>query len=97
LQLCYDNDGKSVQYDDSTVLNYRKIEVWEMLINEIKKLVNKFGKDGLHLDNCQIWPHIMELNKYELYRIDNEGQPAYSPKEIINGDNVIPNSESGYW
>ena len=97
LQLCYGSDGKSVQYDDSTVLNYRKIEAWEMLINEIKTLVSKFGVDGLHLDNCQIWPHIMELNNYELYRLDNDGQPAYSPMEIINGEIVIPNSESGYW
>ena len=97
LQLCYGSDGKSVQYDDSTVLNYRKIEAWEMLINEIKTLVSKFGVDGLHLDNCQIWPHIMELNNYELYRIDNDGQPAYSPMEILNGEIVIPNSESGYW
>ena len=38
----------------------------------------------------------MELNNYELYRIDNDGQPAYSPMEIINGEIVIPNSESGY-
>ena len=97
LQLCYGSDGKSVQYEDSTVLNYRKVEAWEMLINEIKTIVNKFGIDGLHLDNCQIWPHIMEMNNYELYRIDNDGQPAYSPMEILNGEIVIPNSESGYW
>ena len=40
LQLCYGSDGKSVQYEDSTVLNYRKIEAWEILINEIKSLVS---------------------------------------------------------
>ena len=97
LQLCYGSDGKSVQYEDSTVLNYRKIEAWEMLINEVKSIINKFGIDGVHLDNCQIWPHIMELNTYEMYRIDNDGKPAYSPMEILNGEIVIPNSESGYW
>ena len=97
LQLCYGSDGESVQYDDSTVLNYRKIEAWEMLISEVKSIVDKFGIDGIHLDNCQIWPHIMELNTYEMYRIDNDGMPAYSPMEILNGEIVIPNSESGYW
>ena len=97
LQLCYGSDGKSVQYEDSTILNYRKIEAWEMLINEAKSIISKFGIDGLHLDNCQIWPHIMELNTYEMYRIDNDGQPAYTPMEILNGEIVIPNSESGYW
>ena len=97
LQLCYGSDGKSVHYEDSTVLNYRKIEAWEMLISEIKALINKFGIDGLHLDNCQIWPHIMELNTIEMYRIDDDGKPAYTPMEILNGEIVIPNSESGYW
>ncbi len=97
LQLCYGSDGKSVQYEDSTVLNYRKIEAWEMLINEVKGIAEKFGIDGIYLDNCQIWPHIMELNTYEMYRIDNDGQPAYTSMEILNGEIVIPNSESGYW
>ena len=97
LQLCYGSDGKSVHYEDSTVLNYRKIEAWEMLITEVKTLINKFGIDGLHLDNCQIWPHIMELNTIEMYRIDDDGKPAYTPMEILNGEIVIPNSESGYW
>ena len=45
LQLCYGSDGKSVHYEDSTVLNYRKIEAWEMLITEVKTLINKFGID----------------------------------------------------
>ena len=97
LQLCYGTDGKSVDYKDSTMLNYRKIEAWEMLINEVKTIINKFGIDGIHLDNCQIWPHIMELNAIEMYRIDNDGKPAYSPMEILNGEIVIPNSESGYY
>lgn len=97
LQLCYGSDGKSVQYEDSTILNYRKIEAWEMLINEVKDIIDKFDIDGLHLDNCQIWPHIMELNTYEMYRIDNDGKPAYTPMEILNGEIVMPNSESGYW
>ena len=68
-----------------------------MLITEVKTLINKFGIDGLHLDNCQIWPHIMELNTIEMYRIDDDGKPAYTPLEILNGEIVIPNSESGYW
>ena len=97
LQLCYGSDGKSVQYEDSTVLNYRKIEAWELLIKEVKELISRFNIDGIHLDNCQIWPHIMEINTYEMYRIDNDGKPAYSPMEILNGEIVIPNSENGYW
>ena len=39
----------------------------------------------------------MELNTIEMYRIDDDGKPAYTPMEILNGEIVIPNSESGYW
>ena len=96
-QICYGCDGKSVRYEDSAILNYRKLASWEMLITEVKELINKFDIDGLHLDNCHTWPQIMELDASEMYRMDNDGQPAYSPMEILNGEIVLPNTESGYW
>ena len=49
------------------------------------------------MDNCQSWPQIMELDVSEMYRIDIDGKYAYSPMEILNGEIVIQNSESGYW
>ena len=36
LQLSYDSGGDSVQYEDKTILNYRKSEAWEMIIDEVK-------------------------------------------------------------
>ena len=62
-----------------------------------KILIDKYNIDGVHLDNCQAWPQIMELDTAELYRIDVDGQPAYSSLEILNGEIVMPNKESGYW
>ena len=97
LQICYGSEGKSVRYEDSAILNYRKKESWEMLINEIKTLIEKYKIDGVHLDNCQAWPQIMELDTAELYRIDIDGKPAYTPLEILNGEIVMPNAENGYW
>ena len=97
LQLYYGSVGKSINYKDSTILNYRKIEAWEILINEIKTIIKKFNIDGIHLDNCQMWPNIMEVNMLEMYRIDNDGTLSYSPMEILNGEIIIPNSEGGYW
>ena len=97
IQICYGTDGQSVQYDDSTVLNYRKIEAWEMLINEILILIGKYKIDGIHLDNCQAWPQIMAINAIEMYRIDDDGQPSYTAMEILNGEIVSPLEESGYW
>ena len=96
-QICYGSDGKSLRYEDSAVLNYRKIEAWDILIEEIKILIDKYKIDGVHLDNCQAWPQIMELDVAEMYRIDIDGKPAYTPMEILNGEIVMPNSESGYW
>ena len=97
LQICYGSDGKSVRYEDSAILNYRKKESWDMLINEIKILIEKYKIDGVHLDNCQAWPQIMEMDTAELFRIDIDGKPAYTPLEILNGEIVMPNAESGYW
>ena len=97
MQICYGSDGKSVRYEDSAILNYRKKESWDLLISEIKILIDKYNIDGVHLDNCQAWPQIMELDTAELYRIDVDGQPAYSSLEILNGEIVMPNKESGYW
>ena len=97
LQICYGSDGKSVRYEDSAILNYRKKEAWDMLINEILILIEKYKIDGVHLDNCQAWPQIMEMDTAELYRIDIDGKPAYTPLDILNGEIVMPNSECGYW
>lgn len=66
-----------------------------MIIDEVK--YNIFWIDGLHLDNCQICLYIMELNIYEIYKIDNDGQPTYSVREIFNEEISIPNSVSDYW
>ena len=96
-QICYGSDGKSVRYEDSAVLNYRKVEAWDILVEEIKVLVDKYKIDGIHLDNCQAWPQIMEVDAAEMYRIDIDGKPAYTPMEILNGEIVMPNAESGYW
>ena len=97
MQICYGSDGKSVKYEDSAILNYRKKESWDLLISELKTLIDKYKIDGVHLDNCQAWPQIMELDTAELYRIDVDGQPAYNSLDILNGEIVMPNLESGYW
>jgi len=97
LQICYGSDGQSVNYDDSAILNYRKLESWNLLITEVLDLVDKYHIDGIHLDNCQAWPQIMEINASELFRIDNDGKPHYSAMEIMNGEIVLPTEESGFY
>lgn len=33
------------------MLNYRKLEAWELLIDEVITYTSKFCIDGVHLDN----------------------------------------------
>jgi len=41
---------------DTAMLNYRKIESWDLLIDEIINYSEKIDSDGIHLDNGQAWP-----------------------------------------
>ena len=79
------------------MLNYRKLEAWELLIDEIVSYTSKFGIDGIHLDNGQAWPQLMEPDVEELLRLDDDGEPAYSTMDFMNGEVVLRNENHGYW
>lgn len=64
--ICYGTDGQSINYDDSALLNYRKVEAWDILIDEVVSFATKYGISGVHLDNGQAWPQIMEPDLEEL-------------------------------
>jgi hypothetical protein len=38
------------------MLNYRKLDAWELLVDEIMSFATNSGIDGIHLDNGQAWP-----------------------------------------
>ena len=85
INIYYGSDGKNIKYEDCSLLNYRKIEAWDLLLTEIKTLIEKYNIDGIHMDNCQSWPNIMKLNLYEMFRIDLDGKKAYNSLEILMG------------
>jgi starch synthase len=95
--ICYGTDGQAQKFEDTAMLNYRKIEAWNMLIDEVLQYAKKFQVDGIHLDNGQAWPQIMEPDVEELTRIDVDGEPAYTPEDFMNGECVIRNENHGYW
>jgi hypothetical protein len=97
VNTCYGTDGHSIAYEDSAILNYRKLESWDLIVNDVLRLASKHRIDGIHLDNCQSWPQIMEIDSDEMFRIDPDGQPAYTSLEILNGEIVIRNEDCGYW
>jgi hypothetical protein len=39
----------------------------------------------------------MEPDLDELYRLDDDGKPAYTPMEILDGEVVLRNENHGFW
>jgi hypothetical protein len=95
--ICYGTDGQAQKFEDTAMLNYRKLEAWNLLIDEIVKYCEQYDLDGIHLDNGQAWPQIMEPDIDELTRIDVDGQPAYTAEDFMNGEVVLRNENYGYW
>jgi len=82
-KIMYGTDGRSMNYEDTAILNYRKKRTWDLLIEEIIELVERFGISGIHLDNGQAWPQIFKLDTDELYRLDSDRRRAYTDREIF--------------
>ena len=55
-RICYGTDGQSLNYEDSAMLNYRKVEAWNLLIEEVLNFSKRHGINGINLDNGQAWP-----------------------------------------
>ena len=51
IHICYGTDGQAQKFEDTAMLNYRKIEAWNLLIDEIITYTQEYGIDGIHLDN----------------------------------------------
>lgn len=93
----YGSDGRAVNFEDTALLNYRKKKVWDLLVEEIIFMATKYGIHGIHLDNGQAWPQILNCNLAEMYRKDPDGKYAYTDKEIFEGEIVNEDEESGFW
>ena len=52
----YGAEGRSANYEDTVLLNYRKKEVWDMLIDETVEFAKKYGLHGIHCDYAETWP-----------------------------------------
>lgn len=95
--ICFGTDGKALNFEDTALLNYRKKEVWDLFLQEMIEFTDKFGIDGVHLDNGHAWPQIMTLDTDEMHRFDCDGTPAYTDQEIFEGTVVLPDENCGYW
>lgn len=51
LVAMFGTDGRSLNFEDTTVLNYRKKKVWDMFYEELLRFKQQYDIDGIHLDN----------------------------------------------
>eukprot|EP00736_Rhodelphis_marinus_P004238 Rmarinus@m.30150 len=90
-------DGVGTTWDEGILLNYRRLETWDMLFADLEVLIDKYGIDGVRVENAQSLPLIMEPDVQELDRRDVDGCMAYSVEERFFGEVVVCNKEYGYW
>jgi len=90
-------DCHEVQWEDTALLNYRRLESWYSLIEDISQMATEHGAGGVRLDNAQCVPCVLAPDVTELARIDNDGIAHYDDEEKAFGDVVLANVEGGYW
>ncbi|CDF38462.1 Starch synthase [Chondrus crispus] len=90
-------DGRENQWEDTALLNHRRVETWNLMVAEVKAMAEEYGVGGIRLDNAQSLPPIMAPNMDELLRHDPDGEPHYSLSEVFYGAVVKANEEYGYW
>ncbi|KAK8803691.1 hypothetical protein WA158_001385 [Blastocystis sp. Blastoise] len=90
-------DGKENQWSDQKLLNYRLVDVWNILLDDILTLSNDHNIRGLFLRDGQSWPLIMKLDTHEMLRKDIDGEYHYSCKDILEGYCVQHDQEGGYF
>jgi glycogen synthase len=90
-------DCHQVQWEDTALLNYRRVESWYSLIEDIAQMATEHGAGGIRLDNAQCVPCLLTPDTDELGRVDNDGIAHYDDEERAFGDVVLANAEGGYW
>eukprot|EP01138_Halocafeteria_seosinensis_P003736 gb/GECG01003819.1/.p1 GENE.gb/GECG01003819.1/~~gb/GECG01003819.1/.p1 ORF type:complete len:2286 (+),score=259.53 gb/GECG01003819.1/:1-6858(+) len=91
------SDGNENQWEDQVLLNYRKVESWDLLVDEMEILVTEYNAGGIYLADAQSFPFIFALDCSEMFRRDVDGEMHYTPEEILFGEVVLNNNEQGYW
>ncbi|HEY1405111.1 MAG TPA: hypothetical protein VF857_00740, partial [Spirochaetota bacterium] len=75
--LCYGDDGRLYprastdgrygSWNDGKLLNYRRFEVWEWLVNSVNTLIEKFDIDGIRFDSAHAVPIMMKRNNFPYF------------------------------
>ncbi|PFH35371.1 hypothetical protein BESB_062580 [Besnoitia besnoiti] len=98
-QILYGGENRGVLPQETAILNHRKLETWQLFVDDVKMWVKKFGIDGVRIANAQELPQMLATDAAALSRKDADGQFHYAAPHIIMGEVVVPHSSSfgGYW
>lgn len=93
--FCYDGsgnlvprsstDGRYGSWDDGKLLNYRRYEVWQWLVNSIETLIDKYDIDGIRFDSAHAVPIMMKKNNFPyIYDKDRNVDEMVEGRIIVN-------------
>ncbi len=85
-------DGRYGSWDDGKLLNYRKLEIWEWLVQSVLTLIEKYDIDGIRFDSAHAVPIMMKKNNFP--RIYNEHRTHES---MVEGNIIVNDREDGHF
>lgn len=78
-------DGRYGSWDDGKLLNYRRYEVWQWLVNSIETLIKKFNIDGIRFDSAHAVPIMMKKNNFPyIYDTERDLEDMVEGRIIVN-------------
>jgi starch synthase len=60
-------DGRYGSWNDGKLLNYRRFEIWEWLVQSVSTLIEKFDIDGIRFDSAHAVPIMMKKNNFPYF------------------------------
>lgn len=99
---CYDGNGNLViraatdgrygSWDDGKLLNYRKFEIWEWLVQSVLTLIEKYDIDGIRFDSAHAVPVMMKKNNFPLIYDQQR-----SHESMVEGGIIVNDREDGHF
>ncbi len=85
-------DGRYGSWDDGKLLNYRKLEIWEWLIDSIATLIEKYDVDGIRFDSAHAVPIMMKKNNFPYYYSNKRNH-----EEMVEGTIIVNDREDDHF
>ena len=85
-------DGRYGSWDDGKLLNYRKFEIWEWLLDSIKVLLEKFNIDGIRFDSAHAVPIMMKKNNFPYFY-----NKKRTHEELVEGTIIVNDREDDHF